>query len=389
MIENRIREALDAEASRVVPHGHARAENARRLGRARRRRRFGISLVSVVAVATAASAGALLVQLPDGSPGLGRGRDNHDAARDAETGSALARKGALPRDLDPRYRPTGPVVDAGDGSSTWLAGQQVCWRLSKGGGDCLPWRLTPGRHAAVAGLRPHVTQGVKVTRIQTAAFGVADDRVKGVRLELASKTFEGRAGTFEGGRVLTETGSRRRVWQIPVFRQQDQNIVFIGDGGREIQRISLPASKTKTGVPPARPLTTGTPVFTFPTRDGRTATLRLHQDGTMVGFSSTGFGRGDTTGPVGRGGPNYAPGMIDTRPGPLWWYGLLPPETTRVVAEFRDGRKLPATIVRVGRYRVFFVRLDGVRPGLPNRQNYTGNVVQYGAQGERLGSWTF
>ncbi|MGI5163682.1 hypothetical protein ACQEU3_04935 [Spirillospora sp. CA-253888] len=72
-IEERLKQALDAQAGTVRPHPGARAENARRLRRAKVRRRSVVPVVAVVAAAAAA--------LPFAVPALGG-----DAPRRAASG---------------------------------------------------------------------------------------------------------------------------------------------------------------------------------------------------------------------------------------------------------------------------------------------------------------
>lgn len=382
MIEDRIREALDAEAARVVPHGNARAENIRRIARGRRRRQVTLPLL-----AAAATAVALTVLVPLSHVLFNGGKDGRPAARYA----------SIPSDLHPSYRPTGPIARDGSGHAWWFAGEYLCWRRPdpKGGGDCLDWnhdwiaqRKVPG---SVTGVKSGDLSQTGTTRVYSwVVYGIADSRVTGVRLT-------GENGVNVNATMLSRTGLRWRIWQATLTftdrppTLENASAVFLSKskalesvrlwGNRDVADRLLPGSLLSAQA--ARPLTAGRPLFTYRYRDGgsiRNATVHTFVDGQTLGLGTDsaeyGFSSRDTFGAV----RSYVKG-----PDAPWWYGYMGVRMTRVVAELNNGRKIPAKTVPVGRYRAFVVQLTGVAPN--PKLNASGKLVGYDSAGRVVATW--
>jgi hypothetical protein len=384
VIEDRIREALDAEAARVVPHGNARAENIRRIARGRRRRQVTLPLL-----AAAATAVAVTVLVPLGHVLFNGDKDGRPAARYA----------SIPSNLYPSYRPTGPIARDGSGHAWWFAGEYLCWRRPdpKGGGDCLDWnhdwiaqRKVPG---SVTGVRPGETRGVARNRVFSwVVYGIAAKGVREVHLA-------GKDGMKTTATLLPHTGLRWRIWQATVEfaeRSGPPNLreisAVFSSGGNDHATVGLWRNEDDTGrllpaspVFPraARPLTAGRPLFTYRYRDGgsiRNATVHTFGDGQTLGLGTdsaeSASSSRDTFGTV----RSYAKG-----PDAPWWYGYMGLRMTRVVAELNDGRKIPAKTVPVGRYRAFVVQLTGVAP--KPKLNASGKLVGYDSAGRVVATW--
>lgn len=382
MIEDRIREALDAEAARVVPHGNARAENIRRIARGRRRRQVTLPLL-----AAAATAVALTVLVPLSHVLFNGDKDGRPAARYA----------SIPSDLHPSYRPTGPIARDGSGHAWWFAGEYLCWRRPdpKGGGDCLDWnhdwiaqRKVPG---SVTGVKSGDLSQTGTTRVYSwVVYGIADSRVTGVRLT-------GENGVNVNATMLSRTGLRWRIWQATLTftdrppTLENASAVFLSKskalesvrlwGNRDVADRLLPGSLLSAQA--ARPLTAGRPLFTYRYRDGgsiRNATVHTFVDGQTLGLGTDsaeyGFSSRDTFGAV----RSYVKG-----PDAPWWYGYMGVRMTRVVAELNNGRKIPAKTVPVGRYRAFVVQLTGVAPN--PKLNASGKLVGYDSAGRVVATW--
>lgn len=382
MIEDRIREALDAEAARVVPHGNARAENIRRIARGRRRRQVTLPLL-----AAAATAVALTVLVPLSHVLFNGDKDGRPAARYA----------SIPSDLHPSYRPTGPIARDGSGHAWWFAGEYLCWRRPdpKGGGDCLDWnhdwiaqRKVPG---SVTGVKSGDLSQTGTTRVYSwVVYGIADSRVTGVRLT-------GENGVNVNATMLSRTGLRWRIWQATLTftdrppTLENASAVFLSKskalesvrlwGNRDVADRLLPGSLSSAQA--ARPLTAGRPLFTYRYRDGgsiRNATVHTFVDGQTLGLGTDsaeyGFSSRDTFGAV----RSYVKG-----PDAPWWYGYMGVRMTRVVAELNNGRKIPAKTVPVGRYRAFVVQLTGVAPN--PKLNASGKLVGYDSAGRVVATW--
>ncbi|MQY08495.1 hypothetical protein [Actinomadura macrotermitis] len=372
-IEERIRAALAAEAARVEPHGHARADNLARLARARRRRRWAPALAAAATASVLALAAAVLVVV----------QPEQRAPRPAAS---------LLRDLDPRYRPTGPVWRPDRDTSVWIAGNLLCWRAATGGGDCRPWRIPGGQHAAV--IMERSTGQSDGQEPGSVLYGVADGRVTDLRP----------TGRLTGAPIRIGGGTPR-IWQVPLSPSQRNGhgpaslSVMAGPNTAVLlpvlQAVSPPHLDELTPegwtrqFPPVgtltlsqpRPLTTGTPLFTFPARHGP-VTMHLFRDGAVVGFGTeesvaSGPGAGRNFGAVYR---------LVEGPRSRWWYGFAAPRMTRVVAELRDGRKLPARMVDLGGGgRVFSVHATGLARGATT--NRIGRLAGYDAQGRLVNVW--
>ncbi|WP_433334387.1 hypothetical protein [Spirillospora sp. CA-294931] len=372
MMEERVREALEAEAAVVEPHAHARAENIRRLSAVRRRGRLAVPLVAAVAVA-----GSVLAAFTLPAPGKDGDRPAASAAR-------------LPDDLDPRYRPTGPVVNAPDGVSLWRASGRLCWREPTGGGDCGPGTLEPGRHATVTGLRARPSRIVRGRPVLSSVlYGVADDKVSRVRLVSPG-------GETVAGTVIDPPGPGPHVWQLGAeFGTLGLRATLsFSAGTAEIARVPVdtpppaasrspeapfPASGMRLAARP-RPLTTGIPLFRYRVGGGE-ATMNVYREGSILGL-----GTAESTPSSGGADDSFGTvEMLEENPRAQWWYGFLAPEMTRLTARLHDGRTLPAKVVPVGPYRAFAVRVDGLGPdAVPNR---VGVLTGYDAEGEVVNTW--
>ncbi|MBO2450074.1 hypothetical protein J4573_23430 [Actinomadura barringtoniae] len=358
--EDRIREALHAEAERVVPHAWARAENVRRLAAARRRRHVFVPMAAAVAVATAAVVTFGVLHRPP-----------HPVTPPA----------APVKDLDPRYRPTGPAIDAGAGVSMWFAGDSLCWRQAAGGGDCRPASERKG-HAVVVGARAATYSFNGGHESQTILYGVADDDVTKVEVT-------GGDDARGAGQIFTEPGPGRHVWQARLAKPTTGNparvpgtVVFSTEpsgeavrlpadhevaeqqalthknlGGATAWRSPHGRSPWTAQAPLPRPLNQGAPLFRFGSPDRADNTMHVYVDGAAVGFGS------DTSAPALPGDDTGFGTLFSLTEGSdvPWWYGFMGARMTRVQARLRDGRILAADTVKIGSHHAFAVRLTRVR----------------------------
>lgn len=409
-IEDRLRATLRQEAARVHKPRNARAENDRRL---RARTRFRLTPAPVVAAAS-----VLVISI-----GLFAARQLPErAGPDKET--AVPASG-LPANLDPRYRPTGPVVrvaphSGGYGKSVlmWQAtGGLVCWRQNTGGGGCgTPRELSApqqvcgvpsgsaqrvcrslpqsgGRHGHPAGVfaalgEAHTPQAGHNSYVY---YGAADAQVASVSLITPS-------GQWLPGTVTGHRGLSSRLWQVgmPSDRAEHMDwtkatLVFHDANGRELERISRP------GLGPDQlpaPQTRGVPLFTYDTDSkvveaGGTPspgpsrhTLYARVDGGVADFISpdvSGWSSSLLPERLALGSTEF-----DTRVyGAPWFYGFVRRDVAKVVYRLADGRLAPARVVDVGGLRAYSVRLPDDRNGKFPRHGDV--VIAYDANGNKLG----
>jgi hypothetical protein len=357
--EDRLREAFDAQVEQVRPHGHARAENIRRLSRARRRRRIAAPAVSIVTAAVMIVTFAV-ARAPAGhvqSPAAQHGPSSPDTAAQRRAWAQLAKASSLPTNLDPPYRPTSPVVTVGD-VRMWFAGQGagalLCWRQDSGGGDCRGWTLQPGGHAAMVGMRVQQLRGAAgKVRYTTVRYGIADGQVTAV-------SPPGPPGAAGQQTIIARPGLPWHIWQSAT-PLRNTPVVFTNSHGTEIDRAGVLGF---TGSPASvRPLTSGVPLFTYRLPTGDDATMHAFIDG-----GSLGLGSAESEGVWEQAGITRWFGQVESLvegPDAPWWYGILGAKITRVVLKFGDGRTFNSKIVRLGPYRAFAVHAPGVviRPG--------------------------
>lgn len=355
--EGRIREALRAEAERVVPHAHAHVENMRRLAAARRRHHLFVPVAAAVALATALPATfTVLHRQPPSTP-----------------------PAAPVGDLDPRYRPAGPMIDAGAGVSMWLTGDGLCWRQAAGGGDCRSAPAVPPGGVTAIGVRAATYAFNGRQDGHTVIYGVAGADVTTVELVNGD-------GTRTAGQIFSGPGLSRKVWQATVPKPkagrpsvdltgglifskgavggtvrlsavqaiaQNQAAARRPPDGVTIHRL---APWSPTSMPAPRPLTQGAPLFRFGSPDRADNTMHVYVDGPVVGFG-TGTSTPALLGSGGRFGTLFS--LTEGTDVP-WWYGFMGTRMTRVQARLRDGRVLTADTVKAGSHRAFAVRLTHV-----------------------------
>lgn len=377
--EDTIRAVLRAEAERVVPHAHARTENLRRLAAARRRRHLFMPVAAAVAVAAALlmTFTVLHRQPPSTPPG-------------SSVGS-----------LDPRYRPTSPLIDAGAGVSMWLTGDNLCWRQAAGGGDCRSAAAVPPAGLAAVGVRAATYAFNGGHGSQTVIYGVAGPDVAAVELVSGD-------GSRTTGQIFSGPGLSRKVWQATVPRPKTgspvpdptSSLIFSrGTSGGPVRLSAAQAiiknqaaARTLTdGVavhwrspwapdanPSPRPLTQGAPLFRFGSPDRADSTMHVYVDGPVMGFGTS------TSAPALPGQENRFGTVFSLTEGTdvPWWYGLMGTGMTRVQARLRDGRVLTADTVQAGSNRAFAIRLTHVPANA--RAGTVGSLVGLNSAGKVL-----
>ncbi|MBW8483215.1 hypothetical protein [Actinomadura parmotrematis] len=359
-IEERLRAALAAEAALVRPHGHARAENAARLARVRRRSRLFLPLLA--ATATAAVVAVAAVAVPAA------------LHRDAPPAAGWVNA------LDPRYRPTGPVWRPGGDTALWPAHDQLCWRAAGGGGDCRKWTLPSGALVTVVMHRVVRVTDERRGRFEQELYGVAAPAVTGIQ---AGPAMTGAAVSFGGGSpriwrlaYTSDAGTRASVLTFTTSAGRTGTLIATSDGGTA-QAIATaePARTVSYAESRPRPLTAGVPLFTL-RRGSRQVPVKVFQDGLWIGFGSD---VSEEASPVSRRYP-LSFGLVREAPetgSDRWWYGSLGEKVARVELRLNDGRTLSARMTDLTNARAFALHVTGVK----GRRNRIGTLVAFDAAG--------